>query len=192
MRKCFLDTRYIQVYDVWSQRRDEGKKEMLQAIEKFFQEEYDRYILYYSGHGTKDGNWAIGRTDRSGKCYEEVVTLENILSLWIKSNTESQVGCFNRQQRPAHLIIIADSCHSGAWVDKINLQLKDDVMTNVSMIASCKATELCTDSPEGGDFTAELLRPEEAEPELSFTPVLTDDLVFIHNTGRHHRACVIL
>ena len=162
------------VFEAWSQRRNEGKKEMVRTIRAFFaQEDIKVFVIYYSGHGTPSGDWAIGRTNRSGQQIAEVITAEELLSLW-----RAQPGCHcchSPEPRDAHLIVIADSCHSGAWVLKID-ELKWNVHNvNVSMVASCKAEETCTDTLNGGDFTAHLLQ-EPGDRILSFSPVYTEDI----------------
>ena len=74
---------YVRIYNVWSQQRRQGNKEMLDAIRDFFQQVKRDFILYYSGHGEEDsGNWAIGRPDEREV---EVISLEELLSLWRRS-----------------------------------------------------------------------------------------------------------
>ena len=95
------------IYNVWSQQRRQGKKEMLDAIRDFFQQVKRKFILYYSGHGEEDsGNWAIGRPDEREV---EIVSLEELLSLWRRSPSSDY----------KRLLIVSDSCHSGAWVNKL-------------------------------------------------------------------------
>ena len=79
MRKYFLRVtaaakkrqKYVSydVFEVWNQRRNEGKKDMVKTIKRFFAQKYKYdapqvFVIYYSGHGTQDGDWAIGRTKR--------------------------------------------------------------------------------------------------------------------------------
>ena len=103
----------------------------------------DAIILYYSGHGEEDsGNWAIGRPDAREV---EVVSLEDLLPLWQRSPSSDY--------KP--LLIVSDSYHSGAWVNKLGRMRS---IINVSMVASCKADETCTDTIKGGDFTQYFLK----------------------------------
>lgn len=95
--------------------------------------------MYYSGlHGEKDsGIWAIGRRD---KREVEIVSLEELIALWHTSPSSDY----------KRLLIVSDSCHSGAWVNKLE---KARSIVNISTVASCKADETCTDTVKGGDFT---------------------------------------
>ena len=109
------------VFEAWSQRQNEGKKEMVRIIRAFFaQQDVKVLVIYYSGHGTPSGDWAIGRTNHSGQQIAEVITAEELLSLWRASAQPGCHCCHSPEPRDAHLIIIADSCHSGAWVLKID------------------------------------------------------------------------
>ena len=152
---------HCDIYNVWNQQRHQGKKEMLDAIRDFFHQVKRNFILYYSGHGEEgSGNWAIGRPD-SNKV--ETVSLEDLLSLWRRSPSSDY----------KRLLIVSDSCHSGAWVDKLERMQR----INVSMMASCKAGETCTDTIKGGDFTRSFLKErEEDAPPLGFQPTATKDI----------------
>ena len=146
------------IFKVWSQHGRQGKKEMLDVIRDFFQQDCRNFILYYSGHSEEySGNWAIWTP---GAREVETVSLEELLSLW----QESPSPKYKR------LLIASDSCHSGAWVKKLRMQ------PNISMVASCKAGETCTETTEGGgDFTRYFLKGK-ATPPLHFHPTVTEDL----------------
>ena len=77
--------------------------------------------------------------------------LDEVLQLWDQSKDNRNEG--------SQLIIIADSCYSGAWVAEINqrrdsnIQRTAEAVENVSMAASCEPDETCYETEDGGDFT---------------------------------------
>lgn len=161
-----MSSHKCEIYNVWSQQRDQGKREMLDAIRKFFEQVKRNFILYYSGHGEQDsGNWVIGKPDMSKV---EVVTLDDILSLWQCSPSH----CYKR------LLIVSDSCYSGAWAWQLERFHTSKLHCNISMVASCRADQTCTDSSKGGDFTRYFLEANTKETPISlgFNPTSTTDL----------------
>ena len=167
------------IYNVWNQQRRQGKKEMLEAITDFFGQVKRNFILYYSGHGeANSGNWVIGKPDVREV---EVVSLDELLSLWRKSPSSDY----------KRLLIISDSCHSGAWVDKLEKMHKSNVNCNISMIASCQADESCTDTRMGGDFTRYMLREQPDDYRLGFNPNNTSDLSEADAVSQYQRDCTI-
>eukprot|EP01084_Bolivina_argentea_P274500 467908_1 len=116
------------------------KINVLKAIKKLFNQYHRKvFVIYYSGHGYSDGGkWCFHG--------DQFISLNDILSLFdtrIKSNIHTQ-----------QLIIIADSCYSGKWV-QILKQLKRN---DIAMQAACKPTESSADSIKGGVFTIAFLK----------------------------------
>lgn len=95
--------------------------------------EADTYILQYSGHGYEHtGNWA---TDDNKE-----ISLGDVLKIWDDSHAKKQGGW---------LVIVLDSCHSGAWVEEARRRrLKD-----VAIQSACAANEVTLD----GAFTRLLI-----------------------------------
>lgn len=94
------------------------------------------HVVYYTGHGDKEGNWSTSNG---------FVTFESLIKLWKDSKA---------YQESAELIIVADCCYSGQWVAK----LKQSDVNRVSIMASCKADEKSFDTTKGGAFTVEWLK----------------------------------
>ena len=73
------------------------------------------------------------------------------------------------------LYIIADSCHSGGWVDTIKSErdLKSDhndtQYCDVHMIASCTARQFCYYTAKGGDFTDWFINADSSKHNLQDT-----------------------
>ncbi|XP_074609768.1 transmembrane protein 168-like [Acropora palmata] len=61
---------------------------------------YDTYILYYSGHVTDNGNWALTE--------DNTLSFEAILNQWRDKNSSG-----------ARLILVLDTAHSDKWVDDV-------------------------------------------------------------------------
>lgn len=115
----------------------DSKNEVSLAIKNLFDQKLDHNVVYYSGHGTKDGGaWCF--EDKDNKI--EYLNFEDVLSLW---NSRSNAHDAQR------LYIISDSCFSGQWCDKAEkLSLK-----NVYIQAATRANELAIDTMNGGWFT---------------------------------------
>ncbi len=154
--------------NVWIQDVDEGKGDMIQKIDRMFKKsDHDVFIIYYTGHGSViTGDWAIAAQEsaQSGQQIIETITLDELLTMWE-----------HRQCKDAQLIIIADSCHSGAWVKEINA--KNPKKIRVSMISSCNNYETCSDSPKGGHFTNYFLdNNQNKQKDFDFNPSCTNDV----------------
>ena len=76
-------------------------------IEGFFEQRvipglhYDTYILYYSGHVLKDGNWALTE--------DKTLNFHRIMEWWKEKNARTG----------ARLILFLDTAHSEAWLQGI-------------------------------------------------------------------------
>ena len=113
------------------------------------------FIIYYSGHGTRgSGNWCVTDT--------EYVSLQEILDKWDQAN----VGRWDRD-----LLIIADCCFSGSWVDHLRSRGK----TDVHMSASCRSNETCSDTFEGGVFTRMFVKAEHGFLDCPLIGFLLDN-----------------
>ena len=88
------------------QRPNEGKEEMIASVnDAFHDRDADVIFLYYSGHGCRpNGSWGIPKKDDEPGF--DAISLDEIRNLWIATK-------YHRKSN-THLIIIADSCHSGA------------------------------------------------------------------------------
>lgn len=154
MNHFFVNGGISKLCNMIVQRPDEDRNTMMISIHNgFSRSDLDVIILYYTGYGTKHtGDWAIARAN--GEEGFDTISLYDILGAWDKTKKE--------RKKESHLIIIADSCFSGAWVEEINtcrMQGEYSPFKNVGMIASCKSDEICVETREGGDFTKNLLRP---------------------------------
>ena len=117
----------------------ESKEALMAELTEFFsQKDKSNFVLYYTGHGAPKGNWVLNSTESDGNDKDELISLKEIINLW-----DAATKTCNR------LVIIADSCHSGAWVDELNKMERKDIAMN----ASCQAEKTCGDTPEGGRFT---------------------------------------
>ncbi|KAJ7331216.1 hypothetical protein OS493_019998 [Desmophyllum pertusum] len=109
---------------------------------------YDTYILYYSGHVTINGDWALteGRT----------LSFESILKWW--RNTNAATG--------ARLLLFLDTAHSDKWVDNIWKVENDFVAIQTGKLTATFDTEQGNTFPLGeltklwDDFNTTSAKPE--------------------------------
>jgi len=142
MQSLFVRSGDIDVVKTFCEIPYNHKKiDVLRSIERMFADsDRESFILYYSGHGrTLRGDWCF---EGAKTGHYEFVTLKEILNLY--------------DQRPGKkanhkLVIIADCCFSGAWVE----ELKKAKTQGVVMQASCEAHETCSDGKYGGVFTSQ-------------------------------------
>ena len=148
----YLQKKRIDRFDVWWVRTtdDDMKGTFIFKLSQFFQQQDKKeFILYYSGHGTEEaGNWVLGM---EGPRNKSVVTVGDIAVMWDQFHKPSDT-----------LLIIADCCHSGKWVEKLDELENNSILMN----SSCGADETCTETPAGGDFTRWLIAVQQYEPEV--------------------------
>ncbi|KAL4497365.1 hypothetical protein ABPG72_011300 [Tetrahymena utriculariae] len=84
-------------------------------------------LVYYNGHGDKEGNWLLQcMNDQTQKVELVKFQLSNLLTLWEK-----------RASNMKHLFLIMDSCYAGKWVEN----LKNQKSTSVSILSACNSSE---------------------------------------------------
>ena len=157
VHRYFTQQQHMIESDMVVQRPNQGKDDMIFSLQrKLKTQDVDVIFLYYTGHGTEEnGDWAIARADEQDSF--DTISLNEVLGTW-------EIGKETRNKN-CELIIIADSCYSGAWVEEINRRSNSydpeerATVANVSMVASCKANETCFETEEGGDFTTYLIKP---------------------------------
>ena len=116
------------------QRPNEGKEEMMASVNDAFRDgDADVIFLYYTGHGCRpNGNWTIPKKDDEPGF--DAISLSEIKNHWIATK--------EHRKPDTHLIIIADSWYSEAWVNKIDEERHGAFRdANISMVASCRANE---------------------------------------------------
>ena len=147
----YLQKKRIDKFDVWARTTDDDMKgTFIYKLSQFFQQQDKKeFILYYSGHGSEEtGNWVLGM---EGPCSKLVVTVGDVVLLW------------NQFHKPNDtLLIIADCCNSGKWVEKLD-ELES---SSIFMNSSCGANEICMGTSAGGDFTRRLIDVQCYEPEV--------------------------
>ena len=104
----------------------EATKCILYIRNFFSQEDVSFFVLYFTGHGTKRGNWHF----RDGS----FITLKQIL-----------LHCWSRSDQPKNknlkLLIISDSCYSGSWVKALDRYHQRKEYLGVEMVAACRSHE---------------------------------------------------
>ena len=183
---AFMSDRHIPVFDVilGQHQTKQSKEDLMSTIERFFkQTDVRRFVIYYTGHGsngtfgTKPGDWCFEKNDStnegsaSGLVY---IGLDDVVGSWDKMRQNQGSDTFEYEGRDI-LYIIADSCHSGGWVDAImKRELKSDPKEikyrDVHMIASCRADQLCYYTAKGGDFTDRFINADSSMHNLQDTP----------------------
>ncbi|KAL4447054.1 hypothetical protein ABPG74_013906 [Tetrahymena malaccensis] len=84
-------------------------------------------LVYYNGHGDKEGNWLLQcMNDKTQKIELVKFTLNDLLTLWEK-----------RSSNMKHLFLIMDSCYAGKWVEN----LKNLKSSSISILSGCSAIE---------------------------------------------------
>ena len=179
----------VKVKDAWVQRSAEGGKEMCRAIQDFFECDYNVFILYYTGHGARQtGNWSIYKEDKAAS---DFISLDDLLQLWEGRRKACKCCCCphkckcgRKKTKSSHLIIIADSCFSGAWVETLNTYHQSGNFKTVSMVASCRNFQTCGDTATGDTFTKYLVG-EVVQPPDSQIPQYTADIrqAFLERTS---------
>lgn len=168
----FLNLRNVEVSNPVIQRDCEDRHDMFETIRRTFrQNNMDVLFLYYTGHGIEQsGDWAIANAN--GCEGFDDISLSDVIDLWKRTKQHRRSGC--------QLVIIADSCFSGAWVAEIERKRasNDVVVDDVSMVASCAADETSFETRNGGVFTSYLLRPQEMNQvtDINFQITLSDCL----------------
>eukprot|EP00300_Choanocystis_sp_HF-7_P033346 c45672_g1_i1.p1 GENE.c45672_g1_i1~~c45672_g1_i1.p1 ORF type:complete len:336 (+),score=63.44 c45672_g1_i1:63-1070(+) len=111
------------------------KSEVQGALSDFFkQPQPQHFVIYFSGHGNRlSGNWVF--TDGE-------VSLDEVYTMFLE--IAPQNSC---------LSIVADCCHSGAWVEQISLCPDDFDKRRFAVQAACLKDEVCWDTRVGGLFT---------------------------------------
>ena len=179
---AFMNNRQIPVFDVilGQHQTKQSKEDFLKTIEKFFDQNVNRYVIYYTGHGcngscgTKPGDWCFEKNDDSESCGLIYIGLDDILKSWDKMREKYSADSLVYENRDI-LYIIADSCHSGGWVDTIKSErdLKSDhndmQYRDVHMIASCTAKQFCYYTAKGGDFTDRFINADSSKHNLQDT-----------------------
>jgi len=110
--------------------------EVIGALTLFFMQDPapEHFVIYFSGHGNpQTGNWAL--TDGE-------LSLADIYDVFV-ANAPPDAACS----------IVADSCHSGAWVDQLRARSDDFDATRFAVQAACLKDEVCWDTRVGGLFT---------------------------------------
>ena len=104
------------------------------------------YFLCYSGHRSSrgDGAWMFSSF---------LVNLEDVLRIWAETFRSREVATMATTRRK-RLVVISDSCHSGAWVDRLAAMdpraapkgTWPSLASSVAVQASCLATEQAMES----------------------------------------------
>jgi hypothetical protein len=145
MYKYLTDTKR-NVDKMFNDVLDVSADDVMNRIKLLFDRGLHSCLLYYSGHGKEnEGDWCF--QNASGE--PEFITLKAILATW-----NSRAQRFAEQQ----LIIVADCCYSGRWVEQLKELAVMSPIVRVSMQASCGAHQICKESLEGGVFTIRWLR----------------------------------
>eukprot|EP00301_Raphidiophrys_heterophryoidea_P012962 c20291_g1_i1.p1 GENE.c20291_g1_i1~~c20291_g1_i1.p1 ORF type:complete len:390 (-),score=57.07 c20291_g1_i1:199-1368(-) len=112
------------------------KSEVLAATALFFAQDSKpvHFLVYFSGHGNRQtGNWIF--TDGE-------IALQEIYDLFVAYAPPS--SC---------LSVVADCCHSGAWVEQLLSRPHDLDHGRFCIQAACQRDEVCWDTKVGGMFT---------------------------------------
>ena len=158
-----------------------GGADILKEIKWFFeQDNVTHFVLYYTGHGYKDGSWCFSvktiqsvptstGEERSGACVEAVARAEaNSVqgeSKWtdlVQYDDIIQLWDENKKGRERYLMMILDCCYSGRWVRRVNGEPQDEIggkiiqkRHDVCIQASCLPNEICgiTNTQQCSSFT---------------------------------------
>lgn len=109
---------------------------------------YDTYILYFSGHVTSDGDWALTEN--------KTLSFETILKWW--RNKNSSTG--------ARLLLFLDTAHSDKWVDDVWKVEKDFIAIQTGKLTASFDEEQGNTFPLGeltklwDDFNTTAAKPE--------------------------------
>lgn len=110
----------------------------------FTQKEVSSFLVYYTGHGNKSGNWVL-----PNRC-SNVVKLRQILNVW----SEATIRYSTESDPQRRLLLICDSCYSGRWVKALNRCHQCQQFCEVEMIAACGSDRVTLYSEtKGSDFT---------------------------------------
>jgi hypothetical protein len=97
---------------------------------------FSLYVLYFSGHGDDDdGRFCVEK--------REFVTLDDILKVWAASDAY-------KAERGSKLLIVADSCHSGAMARALKALVgrADDRFTHLAGVARSVAVQAACGADE--------------------------------------------
>jgi len=99
------------------------------------------FFLYYSGHGDEDGNFVM---DDGSK-----ISFDDVVQLWTANLNERRDGHGRRRRR---LIIVADCCFSGKWVQKLKQYFKTEPGVSIGIQAACREDEYSIDTAFTKEF----------------------------------------
>jgi hypothetical protein len=135
LARAFLSKNSYQIFECMHGIRL-FKTEVVGALGMFFQQEQrpKHFVIYFSGHGHRQtGNW---------------IFTDGELSLFEVYDIFSQYAPVE-----SCLSIVADSCHSGAWVELLMSCPTEFDMSRFAIQAACLKDEVCWDTSVGGMFT---------------------------------------
>ena len=111
--------------------------------------------MYYTGHAKERGDWIYDD--------DSYITLKQILRVWRTSDVGHHQG--------AMLLIIADSCYSGAWVRKLDWYHRHGMYENVGMVAASTGSTRYRNG-EGSYFTKAICEGSPCPHTVTFTHTL--------------------
>jgi len=118
-----------------------NRSDLKRAVERLFESPADVALLYFSGHGTENNLGGFVVT-QDAKSYDEGVSLNDVLT-------------FSNKSLAREVVVILDSCHSGALgeipaLSNTNTQLRE----GVSILTASRSSEAAIETGGMGLFTS--------------------------------------
>lgn len=143
---------------------------LYQLISDFFSKsDPSLFILYYSGPADDRGNWPIANRVVYGEEYEDLITLDSIVTKW--KTAKSSSNCY--------LLIILDAPNSEKWVNKVE---NHEAEANIIILASSTSGGGNTSGTQSlGQYTHSLIGSQRQ----GFYPRGAQELIRKYLTGSH-------
>lgn len=160
------------------------KIEVVAALKKAFsqtrngpgRDDFDagQCVVVWCGHGRgEEGHWGDWCFEDEYGNICEYLSYEEVLQLWQRHRTDKE----------CRLTIVADCCHSGGWLDKLQSgvglipRVHFDTSCpgdGVDIRAACLSDQLAHESDAGGYFTGHLMRTLHVGDSYSYTDAMRD------------------
>lgn len=145
--KYFLAEHKVAIHDIIMLSQGDNSTSGADIMGKlcdFFSSQRRGFVIYFSGHGNKDGDWVLTK--------DFVLKFDDIFQAFANRKIPGQ---FKDQRSTQKLLIISDTCHSGLWVEKLleKRQAQEDA-TQVWVQAGCHANQKSNGTAFGSLFTS--------------------------------------
>lgn len=155
MMNHFLKSRDVsidQMHTLTQGERPGIREIILSQLKNLFDSKRLGFVLYFTGHGSEHGDWVLGQ--------QSILTFSDVYDAFVSRCCPPEAGLRAMQK----LLIIADSCCSGRWVQQLEAKRRQQGSSpdadRVFVQAACCADQATRDQETGGLFTKLYTEPK--------------------------------